>query len=127
LIKITVLENYSINSPWFKTNAPSDQTRQPPNSGGGDFIIPFKIMNLSESKLKAKFSDIDDVTDKVQTPDKVQTVADKVQIVSAHLQCAPCWRQFALCGMSPQSRVAQLCPNTPIHHTNKVCQNANHN
>ena len=35
------------------------------------------------------------VTDKVQTPNKVQTVADKVHLVSTRLQDAPCQRQFA--------------------------------
>ena len=65
----------------------------------------------------------DDVTDKVQTPNKVQTVADKVQIVSAHLQGAPCRRQFAPCCMSPQSRVAQFWSQSTHPRTHQLCQN----
>ena len=37
------------------------------------------------------------VTDKVQTPNKVQTVGDKVHTVSEYLQGAPCRWQFAPC------------------------------
>ena len=37
-----------------------------------------------------KKENIVDVTDKVQTPHKVQTVGDKVHTVSDHLQGAPC-------------------------------------
>ena len=36
------------------------------------------------------------VTNKVQTPNNVQTVVDNVHLVSTNLQGAPCQQQFAI-------------------------------
>jgi hypothetical protein len=59
-------------------------------------------------------SDVVNVTNTVQTPNKVQTVTDKVQIVSRHLQGAPCWQQFVVALWSQSTHPSH--PSTLSEH-----------